>query len=486
MNVEEKENLIKESDQAIENVSNANKPEDSDKKKNAKAKYAINISLVLIITALAIYLSVYKDASTIWKYLLKCDYRWLLIIFALLLGMILMRSLIFFAFARMFTRKYHFHQALAVDMIGVFYNAVTPGGTGGQPMQAYTYKKQGIPIASAVSIMAMFSILYQIVLSVYGILSFIIKFDFIKNIGSVAFNIGSFSFQIPIIPLTIVGFFLNVSLVLLVLLMGYWRGFHNFIMGPCIGLLTKMHIVKKPNKMRESLRVAVESFKVEFRRLLSNKPFTILIVAFLAVYMTILFSVPFFVGKALGNESTLGQGVGGFWNSVFLSNYHQMVTGVIPIPGSAGVSEIFFQQLFVGDNISSSTSFYYISLGTDETKALGTAALLIWRSITFILPLVAAGFVTAFYRASPKEVAVNDEGKFVNTSTLVQLQSMTYKQRLAEVETLLETSRLTREAIMNKLRSLSGGNKKKKSPPKTNHKNDEYHITISDDDDSKM
>ena len=98
-------------------------------------------------------------------------------------------------------------------------------------------------------------------------------------------------------PLTILGFILNVGVIAVVFLMGYWHGFHNFIMGPVIGLLAKIKIVKHPNKMRENLRIQVENFKIEFRRLSTNVPFLILVVLSFTVYMLTKFSIPFFVGQ---------------------------------------------------------------------------------------------------------------------------------------------------------------------------------------------
>lgn len=453
---------------------------DVEKKKKSRLKYFLNISLVLVITAAAIILTIWGKAETIFNNLMGADWRWLLTVFGMCIAGVMLRSLILFCFARLYTRDYHFHQAVAVDHIGTFYNAVTPGASGGQVMEAYTFKKQGIPISSAVSMLAMYSIMFQIVLILYGILSFIIKYDFIKEIGSFDFTLfDSWNFSIPIWPLTIIGFLLNLGVILIVLLMGYWKGFHNFVMGPVISLGAKLHIVKDPDKSRESLRIQVENFKVELRRMFSNIPFTILIFILFFVYMTVRFSIPYFVGQALGNESLKAN----FWDAVFLSNYHQMVTGCIPIPGSAGASEIFFKKLFLANNATATNSFFYCSydwksvsveaeriylevqtvpnweaayelaksnIQQRNSDTLASTALLLWRSVTFIFPLLIAGFVTAFYRSSPKKEA---EMRVPDRQTFVDLQNETYEERSAELETILETNRLSREAIMKKLQA---------------------------------
>ena len=337
----------------------------SGKKKGKKSaiKYILNISFVLIVTALSIVLTTWGKVDVIWHNLIGANVYWLLAILGVMTGVIIIRSFILFCFARLYTRNYHFHQAIAVDQIGVFYNAVTPGASGGQIMQAYTYKKQGLHISSAVSALAMYSIVFQIVLIIYGILAFVMKFDLIMSIPPLTITIDVLNIQIPPLLLTILGFILNVSVILLVLLMAYWHGFHNFIMGPVIAVLHKVKIIKNADKTRENLRIQVENFKIEFRRLWTNIPFFILVAVCFVIYLTLKFSVPYFCGLALGSEH---QGINYFWDSVFLGNYHQMITGLIPLPGSAGVSEYFFVRLFY-DEVDPEIGFYYISTGTSAS-----------------------------------------------------------------------------------------------------------------------
>ena len=451
---------------------------ESGKPKNKKTtlKYVINISLVLIITAVAIFLAIKDDAGEIFRYLRTADWRYLLIIVGIMFGCIGVRSFLYFAFAHLFTRRYHFHQAIAVDQIGQFYNAITPGASGGQIMQAYTYRKQGMAVSSAVSILAMYSIVYQVILIIFGLISFIIKYDFITALGNVKVALNdSNPIYLPIWPLTIVGFILNVGVIALVFLMGYWHGFHNFVMGPVVSLCHKLKIVKNPDKTRENLRIQVENFKIEFRRLSTNIPFLLLVVVSFTAYMILKFCIPYFVGLALGNQSQAG----GFWDCIFLSNYHQMVTGLIPIPGSAGVSEFVFYNLFVNEG-DMAKGFFCVFKDAPElidgvliehpvdqaaTRALARSSLLLWRSSTFVIPILIGGFVAAFYRSSPKDVA--HSGDMPNRQTFYSLQQQTYVERAQEVESLVETTRLTRMAILEKLDPTQPLKKKKKKNDKT-------------------
>ena len=439
---------------------------ESGKPRNKKAtvKYILNISLVLIATGLAVFFAIKDDAREIWRYLTGAKISYLLIILGIMAGCICVRSFILFCFAHLFTKKYHFHQAIAVDQIGQFYNAITPGASGGQIMQAYTYKKQGVQVSSAVSILAMYSIVYQIILIIFGTMSFIAKYDFITSLGYIptTITISDVPLNLPIWPLTIVGFMLNVGVIALVFLMGYWHGFHNFVMGPVVTLLNKIRLVKNPDKTRENLRIQVENFKIEFRRLSTNIPFLILVIVSFSAYMVLKFCIPYFVGKALGNQSPSAS----FWDCIFLSNYHQMITGLIPIPGSAGVSEFVFYNLFMNEKNLEEGFFCMMVDGVPDagaTRALCRSALLVWRSSTFVIPITIGGLVAAFYRSSPKN-EVHASGDLPNRETFYSLQKETYVERYAEVESLVGTTKLSREAVLQKLKP---GNKKEKPKKKT-------------------
>ena len=476
MDSKELEKKVKEHEEAVESGKSTNT-------KKSTVKYILNISFVLIATGLAIFFAVKDDAREIWHYLSTADVNYLLVVLGLMVGCIAVRSFIHFCFAHLFTRRYHFHQAIAVDQIGVFYNAITPGASGGQIMQAYTYKKQGVQISSAVSILAMYSIVYQAILIIFGIVSFAVKYDFITSMRSIPTGLewNGVKLDLPIWPLTIIGFILNVGVIAIVFLMGFWHGFHNFVMGPVVSFFSKIKLIKNPDRTRENLRIQVENFKIEFRRLSTNIPFLILVVVSFSAYMVIKFCIPYYVGKALGNESTSAS----FWDCIFLSNYHQMITGLAPVPGSAGVSEFVFYNLFMdvsGKNLNA--GFFMATVdGTPDvhaTQALCRSALLIWRSSTFVIPILIGGLVAAFYRSSPKNEA-HLAGDIPNRQTFVSLQKETYIQRYQEVNSLLETSRLSREAVLAKLKP-----KKKPAPKKKNRKNAPADIAKNDYDEVEL
>jgi len=409
-----------------------------EKKKSGKRRYLIYLLLVIVVTGLAIFLSLKDNFDDTAAALGTSDWRYLLIIVAVVVFSYMVDGLIVFVFSRLYTRRYKYHQGLATSMVGAFFSAVTPGASGGQIMQVYTMKKQGVEPSNGASIMVMSFIIYQIVLIILGTIAVSVKWPLLASMEPFDINIGSLSIQdIPVTVLTIIGFVVNMSVILLLFLMSYSHKFHNLIMHFGIGILSKLKIVKNPDHLRESLRIQVENFKIELRRLQSNIPVTILIMLLFAVSLISKYCIPWIAGIALNayNDTVTGAiTFKGFWDGVYLSSYHQMVTGLIPLPGAAGVSEYFFLIVFNG---------YF------DTAANTIAAQIIWRTATFHIVVLAAGLVTAFYRSSPKEHIEK-----ADRQTFIDLQLATYEERKRSADTLYETSRLSRKEIQAKLRKI--------------------------------
>lgn len=460
--------------ESLEDIASLNKEEKKDdkKKKHPKLKFLLYFCIIIIATGVALFLSLYQDFDGVVASLMKADWRYLLLILAIVLFTYCIDGFIIFIFARLYTRKYKYHQGVATSFIGAFYSAVTPGASGGQPMQVYTMKKQGVETSNGASIMVMGFIVYQVALIVIGIFSLVFSAgSLISTIGAFEISFGDTTLSIPAIPLTIAGFVLNVMVILGLFLMSYSHKFHNLIMHYGIDFLAKIKIIKKPEETRESLRIQVENFKIELRRLFSNIPVLLVVFLCYSAILILRFSIPFFAGLALdgygfrtnldgtlisqtvmdasGNVigyqpvlSTGGPDFVSFWQSVFLSAYHQMTTGLIPLPGSAGVSEYFFNLMY---------EKYFVS------QQVTSAAQIIWRFSTFHLILLVSGVVAATYRSSPK-----NEIHHANRKTFVTMQLETFDTRKASADSMYETASLSRKEIQNRLKTFG----KKKNEPK--------------------
>jgi len=417
-------------------------------------------AIVLVLTVASLLFSFYSAGdgdiaagfTTILEAIMSCNPLYLLLLTAIFFLSYLIDGLALMAFCRLYTRKYYLHQGVANSLIGAFYNNVTPSSSGGQVMQVYTLKKQGIEVSNAASIMVMWFIIYQFALIAFGAISIAFEWNTIMSIKSITipnFSLFGWNGEIPMLPLIILGFGLNVSIIALLLLMSYSHRFHNFILHYVIGFLGKLHILKDPDKSRENLRAQVENFKIELRRLQSNIPVTILVFVLFMLLLLCRFSIPYFAGLALGAYSGEGFSVAKMFDACFLSSFHQMVTGLIIIPGAAGISELCYAAMFNGFFVESYAVGEAGLTVIRSASANMMASQIIWRFATFYLLLIVSGAVAMLYKSRG-----NRSLAYVTRQTFLDLQvtSLGTGSRVFE-NTMYETRQLSVKTIRRYLKA---------------------------------
>ncbi|HOJ44543.1 MAG TPA: lysylphosphatidylglycerol synthase transmembrane domain-containing protein [Bacilli bacterium] len=397
--------------------------------KKVHRKYLINISIVLLITGGVLYFNLRDNLSLVLEAMVNVDYKFILLAMGLVLGTFFIEGIILFILARLYTTRYSVGKGLGNALIGIFYNNVTPGHSGGQFAQAYTFKKQGLEISSAASILVMHFLLNQMALVTWGLLAVIFK---LKDFLTIIQPITLFGVNFPTISLAIFGFTLNFIVIVSIFFLAYSKFIHDFVINGIVGLLGKMHIIKHPEVVKSNLHVQIENFRIELRRLQSNIRVTVFLYLLFMFRYLVLYSLPMVIAMSLPTITISGT----LWDGVFMTSYLYVITNLVPLPGSAGASELFFSHLF--------QSLF-------GSYAATIAPQLIWRSTTFYLTLVVSGFVSAFYRSAPQE------DNFQSTRrTFVELQRSTFAIRKISSDTMWETSQLSRREIAKQLKNVTG------------------------------
>lgn len=415
-----------------ENENNVDKSAKPEKKK--RSKYPIYIGLILVITGITMYFSLVNDAAQIGTIFVSMNIPYFIYGVLCFLGVFIINSFILWLFARRYRKKYYFHQAMANDCIGNFFNCITPSASGGQLMQAYTFKKQGIPIANATSCLVMNFIVYQLVMIVIASISVFVKSAEVFEPNAYNINIGGVDF--PFWVIMVLGYALQFIVIALLLLMATWRKFHNLMLNQGVNLLAKMKIIKNPDEKRRSFAVAIESFKVELKNLVINPRFLILIIICHIACFVCRYTIPHFI-----NQAVLGDSVQAYrytwWDTFCYTSIHKMATELIPIPGSAGVSELLYFSLF--------KEAYLISGGvTQETiSAYTNASQILWRVITFHAPLVITALVSAFYKGKPSKEERSAASK--GAATYLTLTIDTFDDRKRTYQTIYNTQQINKK-----------------------------------------
>ena len=354
--------------------------------KNAK-KYLIYIFILLVVTILAVYFVMKQDPKAVLDVILSCDVSWLLVSILVVIFYFVVEGVILMILAKMYRRKYPFYKGLLNSFIGIFFSNITPSSSGGQFAQAYTFSKQGVKVTNAASILFMHFILYQIVMVLFSLVILIFKYNSLKATTS---HINILGFNFSIIQISLIGFVINTFVIVGLFLLAFSRRLHNFIVTKGLSFLSKLKLVKNKEEQVIKINTKVETFRLEFKRLIQNWPVLIVVSILLLVRLIIISCVPYFLAKSMGLKFASSNELINFIDTTSMTWLVSSITQMVPIPGGSGGAELVFQNLFGGT--------FFINATNADISALD----LLWRSVTFYLGLIIGFVVFITYRESPK------------------------------------------------------------------------------------
>lgn len=360
--------------------------------------YLIYGILIAAVTAMTLYFLLKEDPRAVIKTISKAKILPILAIIGLVVCAFTTGGFVLMTITRIYNRKYYLHHGVINGLIGSFFSNITPFASGGQFVQVYTFTRQGVKAANAASILVMHFIVYQAALLLYGVVAFCCGYKTISNMGVA--NI--FGLKIQPIALSIIGFVINSFTIGSLFVLAYCRPLHRIILNGGVNLLAKLHIVKDAEQKRNALTAQIATFRVEFKRLMTN--FRVLITVFLLIIvkLTCLYSIPYFAGLATNVDMT-----GKYFSSLWSSSYLMMITSFIPIPGGSGGAEWGFQTLFL--------SIY-------GSASVTAACNILWRGISYYMMTLIGALVFIFYRGKPKV----STDKIADTQTFIDLNLTTF------------------------------------------------------------
>ncbi len=382
----------------------------SPKKSKKNRKYLLNLTIIFFVALGFTAFTLFTDdnLTQVLDAFSQAN-AWVIVgILGMMLLVVLIESTILFILARLYTTRYNLRKGIGNFFIGIFFSHITPSSSGGQFAQAYTFKKQGIDLANAASILVMHFLLYQIAQVFFGALALIFRFNqFSSQIGSVVF--GDFSFSI--VALSLIGFGINFLIIFGILILAKSRFIHNVLINGIVTLLGKMRILKNPTQVKETVHVQIENFRIELKRLQANKAVTWVLLIMFFIRMAIANAIPYVSALAF---PTINLGNSNLFDGIFMSAYLQVIVAFVPLPGAVGFSEFFFSYLF--------SSLFG---GYSQT----IAPQLIWRGVTFYLMLILGAITLVIYRFGSKDSFLDEQQKSFAT---LQRETVEFRRQTSE------------------------------------------------------
>ena len=232
-------------------------------------KYIVYISILVVVTALAVYFVLKQDPKSVINVILNCNIGWLLVSILGVVFYFLVEGIILMILTRMYKRKYSYLKSILNSMIGTFFSNITPSSSGGQFAQAYTFSKQGVKVTNAASILFMHFILYQIVMVLFSLFILVFKYN---DLSMTTVKINLFGVNFSLISISLIGFVINTFVIVALFLLAFSERLHQFIVTKGIDFLYKIKIVKDKKEQAIKINTKVETFRLEFKRLTQNWP----------------------------------------------------------------------------------------------------------------------------------------------------------------------------------------------------------------------
>lgn len=273
--------------------------------------------------------------ATLKSFISGADKGWLIASFVCTFGFIWFEGFALVRIARHFGYKTNALDGTVYGGADVYFSAITPSASGGQPASAYFMMKDGIPGYATTVALLINLVMYTLALLTVGIVSIIFKYPMLKNFSGLS------------------RFFIGIGIVVLIFLalvfyMLLRKG--KILYGICdavIGLMEKIHVIRQGDKLREKLKNTMAEYQECSNSITGQTGFLAEIFFWNLMQRMSQLLVSFMIFMSMG------EGVKKAVDVSVIQCFVAMGSNCVPIPGAMGVADYImidgFKQL-VGDN----------------------------------------------------------------------------------------------------------------------------------------
>lgn len=319
-----------------------------------------NSFIVLVLTIILLYFIIKDNYKEVILDLGRTSIPLLFVALLVYFISYIFDSLSYYYIVKQYHEEYTLPKAMRLNILTHFFNGITPLASGGQPMQLYTLHKDKVRLSDASTCVIQFYIIYQIGLMIVGTvcLAYSIPLHYID-----ATPVAMYMF--------VIGYIINVAILLFLLFISFNKKFNKAVVNFIINILAKLRIVKDRVKTKEKWNHNCDGFYESAQLMKKNKGVLIKGVVLQILQIMFLFSLPFFVCLATGVDNNLN-----ILSTIAISSFITICSCYVPIPGATGGVEYGFLSFF-GKFIKESIR----------------VVLIIWRFITYFLPVIIGALV---------------------------------------------------------------------------------------------
>lgn len=325
------------------------------KKKKTRLFRFLYIALTIITIALIGYITV--DPQEMQSAFEMLDLNWMLACLGSLFLYWLTDALLLNDITSYMYKRESFWHSLKVGIIGLYYGALTPFATGGQPMQVVYMKRKKMPVGTATCIVGVKFVVYELSLCALFIVAMILH-------GSEFYTSYTANYMFWF---ALLGFAVNGTAVLFIILTLINKNLVCKIGNSIIRFFSKIKIIRKEEKALHNFQSHIEDYHAAAEYISHHKLRAIGSFFISVVNLIFFFAIPYFIYRAFGAPGGMN-----IADIISLQAFLYIAISFFPTPGGAGAAEGGFHAIFAA--IFGAGAVF--------------APMLIWRFLTYYLMLI--------------------------------------------------------------------------------------------------
>ena len=319
------------------------------KKKSFPTKLVFNIFVICLCVGIVFFFFFSEDGlrdllqsgqGIIWQWIVVAVISQLVYMFT--------ETTVIYLFIRERYKNFSYLNALKVSFTGLFWSAVTPSSTGGQPMQIYLLHSMNVEIGYATSRLMQKFLVYQVVLTLISIISVILNFGYILTNDNIVF----------ITVMLVFGFVSQLAVTLVIVMFSFSPNISRKFIMFFAKVLGKIKIVKNLDSKISDIDKQLDTFHSSNKNIYKKPKLLIPVVILTFVQFIAMFLVPYFIYLSFGLTDI------GPVQIATSQAFVNLMSGMIPIPGASGAAELgytaFFGAIFVGGTLKSSALIWRV------------------------------------------------------------------------------------------------------------------------------
>lgn len=318
-------------------------------------------SIIILLLTFILFWYILKDNFVIsMKLLLSSNIIYLFLAILVYCTYFLIEAYLIYKLTNQYSKDYKFFSSIRLNIIVKFFNGITPFSSGGQPVEVYELSKETKSTSKSLLVVVENFVILQISMS-------IITFIAILLINVLNINITGFEWL-----LLMIGVVITIGSLVLVIITCLKPKYIIYLVKMTVNFLYRIGIIKDKDKYINSCYEKCDEYKKSFKDLFKNIRFLIECIIINIVYMIIYFLIPYFAFKAINVNIDIN-----IITLIVLSTFTYIGSTFVPLPGASFGCEYMFISLF---------SLYIVD-------SYISPALIIWRFITYYLPMIIGGVI---------------------------------------------------------------------------------------------